>query len=424
MSHSQAMERLGYNSGNLLFINALQQYLTNDDVDLDVEVISSDDDLVKIPENYDACIINCSNWIGVHDREVLKVLGEGFRNFKTPVYFIGLGAQAPAYGRFEFLDVIRNEAKAMIGAVLDTGGGFGLRGAFTAEVFQRLGFRDYTVVGCPSLYQKGRDLMISNEKVAGSGFKPLVNGPAYSRDRAFSKNFRKYSNSEFICQGQFHKILHCASELTDAEKRNLLNFPDEMLELLKSGRVRLYRDIQTWFREIKADGFNFSFGTRIHGNFASILCGIPAFIHTTDSRTAELADFFSVPHGKTVGQVDLYELYMQTDYSEFNRNFPRRYDEFCGFLRKHNLPLKPGRNEAYEAKVSQTSKAPPPRGIDEGLKRILGDYLHYAPPKHLLAVRPDKRFWYLADRRLKPFLPFAGRKNIRNQERVKKRRIA
>jgi Polysaccharide pyruvyl transferase len=413
MPYSKAMKLLGNNSGNLLFLNAIQQYLTSDEVDLDVAVFSSIDEIFPIDESYNACIINCANWIGVHNRELLRLLGEGLKNVKVPVYLIGLGAQSPTIGNYEFLDAIRDEAKSMISAVLNTGGGFGLRGGFTAEVFQRLGFHDYTVIGCPSMYQKGRDLNISNEKVAETDFKPLINGHTYSKDDVFAKMYRKYPNSEFVCQDQFYKFLYCASELTAAEKRQLLCYTDEVLWLLRNGRVRLYCDVQTWLQRIKADGFNFSFGTRIHGNFACILAGIPAFIHATDSRTQELADFFSIPHRETFdgrGNIDLYEMYTETDYSEFNRAFPTRYDEFCEFLRKHDLPLKPGRNEAYERLLSQKPKSLPSSEVDEGLRNGIDHYLGYTPAKPLFAIHSNKRFWYLISKKIKDLAPVPGQR--------------
>jgi len=394
MPYDKAMRVLGHNSGNLLFLSAIQRYLTHDEVELAVEFFESNSGFSPIDESYDSCIINCANWIGAQTRELLKLLADGLEHVKVPVYLIGLGVQSPSIGNYAFLETIRDEAKAMIRAVLNTGGGFGLRGQFTADVFERLGFRDYSVIGCPSMYQQSPELKISNEKVTRADFNPLINGELYSMDRGFARMYHKYPQSGFVCQNQFYKILYCASELTESDMRNLLKYPDEVLRLLRNGKVKLYADMFTWFRTIKSDGFNFSFGSRVHGNFAAALVGIPAFIHTTDSRTEELADFFSIPHQQTMGTVDLYDLYLQTDYSDFNRLFPRRYDEFCQFLRKHDLPFKLGRNEAYDKIYSQVPENIPP-GIADEVKRVIDEYLSYKPPGLLSLFWRDKRFWYL-----------------------------
>lgn len=58
-----------------------------------------------------------------------------------------------------------NVSKRFISTIYKTGGQFALRGWFTAEFFKKLGFDNPAVVGCPSLYQLGRNLKITKKKL-------------------------------------------------------------------------------------------------------------------------------------------------------------------------------------------------------------------------------------------------------------------
>ncbi|NDZ70642.1 polysaccharide pyruvyl transferase family protein, partial [Streptomyces sp. SID10362] len=61
-------------------------------------------------------------------------------------------------------------------------------------------------------------------------------------------------------------------------------------------KVRLYIDPATWISELRP--FDFSFGSRIHGNIAALLAGVPSTVLCGDSRTLELCRYFGIPHRK------------------------------------------------------------------------------------------------------------------------------
>ena len=64
--------------------------------------------------------------------------------------------------------------------------------------------------------------------------------------------------------------------------------------LIRENRVRFFLDPKTWFDHLAQ--YDFSFGTRIHGNIAALLAGTPAVLLAHDSRTLELADYHQIPH--------------------------------------------------------------------------------------------------------------------------------
>jgi hypothetical protein len=400
---NDAMELLGGNSGNLLFTSAICQYATSENVSLKVETTKIGQSNL-ISEEYDACIINCANWINPACHDLLLALTEEVKHLKMPVFLIGLGAQAPSQADHAYLDCIETEAKAMIRAVLNSGGGFGLRGTFTAEVFEKFGFHDYTIIGCPSMYQRGRDLTIESTKVERNSFRPAVNGSIYSRDQQFASNFRKYEKSEFVCQDEFYKFLFCSQELSEVEMNALLRYPEEILELFVGDRLKIFCDVSSWLNHFSEQKISFSFGNKIHGNFAAILAGVPAFIHSFDSRTSELSEFYSIPNSRILNWdngADLYKLYLDSDYTSFNRSFPAHYDNFCDFLLKHNLGLVPGRSALFDAGCENRGQLQPPQSVSVKLKKFIRAYLAYPHPKILERLKLDKRWCFKTTRMLR-----------------------
>jgi polysaccharide pyruvyl transferase WcaK-like protein len=71
--------------------------------------------------------------------------------------------------------------------------------------------------------------------------------------------------------------------------------------LIRSDRVRFFLDPTTWFEHLAQ--YDFSFGTRIHGNIAALLAGTPALLLAHDSRTLELAEYHEIPH-RTITSIE------------------------------------------------------------------------------------------------------------------------
>ena len=73
----------------------------------------------------------------------------------------------------------------------------------------------------------------------------------------------------------------------------------------------------------------------------AILSGIPSVIVNVDSRVQEMAEFYNIPNidykdaRELVNQQNaIYTLYDKTDYSEFNKSFPEKYNGFKEFLNR------------------------------------------------------------------------------------------
>jgi hypothetical protein len=139
--------------------------------------------------------------------------------------------------------------------------------------------------------------------------------------------------------------------------------------LIRSDRVRFFLDPKTWFDHLAR--YDFSFGTRIHGNIAALLAGTPALLLAHDSRTLELAEYHEIPH-RTISTIEddananAITLYAECDWNRLNKAHPDRWDTFAGFLNDHNLTHVYNDGEdasAFDERLAATAFPPPVRTL-------------------------------------------------------------
>ncbi|WP_346664647.1 glycosyltransferase family 4 protein [uncultured Mailhella sp.] len=350
-----AMLMLGGNSGNNVFQYTLQNLLRGEDCQVDIDTdFFADFSAFRaradaISAEYDAMVFSPANVFANYAVDAgLTFWRDNIEKLRIPVYAIGAGAQSDASFSLGFVDEIRDQATAFVRSILNTGGTLGLRGYFTESVVRALGFQDsdYTVIGCPSIFLRGRGLRMEKPKLAREELRVAVNGFRAWNDRAFHRHFREYPGSYFVCQEEFYRLLYAPDKLTWKELQYLSDPSELWLSMYRQDRIALYGDIPAWFEDLKRRKINFSFGCRIHGNILPILAGIPAYLDALDSRVRELGEFFSIP-ARTFDRnpEDLYELYEQTDYTAFNAGFAARYDNFAAFMSACGLPCSPASGE-------------------------------------------------------------------------------
>lgn len=328
------------NFGNMVWLQGIVSEISTpiSDIQFGYEDLSAD----YINNNFDCVLLplaNCfhSGWVKYMEKRTQYIKG-----LKIPVYVIACGVQADSYDDLdELICSIKEPATDFIKAVYNTGGEFALRGYFTAEFFEKLGFRDAVVTGCPSIYQMGRDLKISNDKVDRKLFNATINGtfklPVCADD---------IKRSDYICQDVYGKFLYDEKyfEENQFDLKRILKIVKrgdyDWLNALANNKIKLFADTQQWLSYYIKNKVSFSFGRRIHGTIIPILSQVPALCYTEDARTREMTEFFDIPNvmpSKTMTEKSLYDWYLQTDYTKFNLNFEKRFDAFEGFLQKCGL---------------------------------------------------------------------------------------
>lgn len=112
-------------------------------------------------------------------------------------------------------------------------------------------------------------------------------------------------------------------------------------EIYSSGREIGLTNVPSWLQFLSER--DFSFGTRIHGNVAAILAGIPALVFYPDARIKELVAYHNIPNMPTKtairkSNLSIFDIYEKTDFSQIHRGHKERFNHYIDFLEKNQLP--------------------------------------------------------------------------------------
>ncbi len=336
------------NIGNRAWLQGIIVALN--DGENDIEMLKAEMTSDYINNKFDYVVLPMANIFYVGYIEALNNLADVFRNIKIPTYVIACGVQAPSYTQLDnVINAIREPAIKFIRSIYNTGGEFALRGYFTKEFFEKLGFKSAVVTGCPSLYQLGDGLRIVESNV--DRIKPVFNGEF----QLVEKYLAERADGIYIDQCNYFDLIFAVRDnsVYDSSQKYIKylvqKYGYNIANMAMDHRILLFTDISLWRKYLILNNYNFSFGSRIHGNIVSILSGIPALIYGCDSRTQEMAEFFSIPMitATNMNKYSLEELYELTDYKKFNCEFKEHYNNFEKFLISHGLVKRIGRYNQF-----------------------------------------------------------------------------
>jgi hypothetical protein len=142
--------------------------------------------------------------------------------------------------------------------------------------------------------------------------------------------------------------------------------------LVRDGKTRFWVDPWPWIDYLREQ--DFVFGTRIHGNIAGLLAGTPSYVLAHDTRTAELARYFEMPHrliSDVAPDTDAADLYAEADFGPLMAGHAERFATFTSFLDRHNLAhvFQPGEDPtAFDRRIAQVA-FPPSVELNSGSAR-------------------------------------------------------
>ncbi len=225
---------------------------------------------------------------------------------------------------------------------------FGVRTEYDAEFLSENGFKNVYVIGCPSLYyHMDRNFKVKDKK-----------RDSQSINFNFSSDFRNLNISQKEAVETHWKLLLWMKwqyerlpikiNLT-LQKQPFAEISDMHDVLLSYGEIhpfykdcgRYFYSVEDWISALKED--DFSMGSRFHGNIAAILAGVPTLMVNIDKRMKGMNEYYKIP-AIEIKDFDLdknLEYYMEmTDYSEFNKNYSKRFDEFTGYCKRNGVRLR------------------------------------------------------------------------------------
>ena len=344
--------RINSNSGNLLFYSGVARALMTGDVALkhffreDVERLIQNMDAVNA--DCDGVVIPLANAFRPEYIPILRQLTRFVRATKLPCWVIGVGMQARSEDELRGGFPYDGDVRDFVSAVLEKSALLGVRGEYTAAYLQSLGFvseKHFSVIGCPSAYLHGDVLPQLRLREPEELRRAAVNAAPGLPEAANALIRRSMATFEEVCFiPQRQRELWLLRYGYECSARSRTNAPDyypltRRHPLYRSGSMAGFVSARSWMNFLEGHA-DFAFGSRIHGNLAALLAGVPALLISCDLRTRELARYHGLPfvEGDALrGDEDIRALYAAADYGEIGRRHPENFRRFVAFLEANGI---------------------------------------------------------------------------------------
>ncbi|MGW3810497.1 polysaccharide pyruvyl transferase family protein [Micromonospora sp. NPDC005113] len=333
---------IGENNGNLVFSHAAHKILRTSTAEITSTGFKVDlRDVDRINEQYDVYVIPLANAFRRSYAHRIEAMTKLVERLKIPVVVLGVGVQTNVAGDREYLRPIDGVVSRFVRAVLDRSHSIGVRGEITEGYLRTLGFSAVDVIGCPSMFLHGDTLGVEKGKAALEPHDKValtVSPYVKSMGKIIASHQQRYPNLRYLPQDlKTLGTLLYGDAPEDRGKTSTIPIHSSH-PLFTEDKVRMFLDPWTWMDYLA--GFDFAFGTRIHGTITALVAGTPGYLFAHDSRTLELARYFDIPHRvmKDVpADVDAADLYEEADYTALNNGHKARYATMLSFLAKHDL---------------------------------------------------------------------------------------
>jgi hypothetical protein len=364
------------NFGNFVFSDSAHKMLMTPSQELalisDVDLVRAkpEDTAARVNESCDALVLPFANALRGNYEPTLRKWTEVIRRLRVPVTVLGIGAQSSLEYETEPLRPVDDTVRGFIAAVLDRSPSIGVRGEFTQSYLGGLGFSDVEVIGCPSLFRYGDRLDV--ERKTPALHRDCLIAASYTETQVgdmagiFQANYDRYPRLHFIAQDLRELEIMYFGDTSEAAGIHSDRPRHRSHRAFADDRVRLFLDPITWISTLGE--YDFSFGTRIHGNITSLLGGTPSVVLCHDSRTRELSEYFDIPHRRLSGlppDTDAAQLYEDADWSALVNGHQERFARITGFLTRHELDhayTETGdHGAAFEKRIADIDFAPPVR---------------------------------------------------------------
>lgn len=344
---------VGGNSGNMMFAYGVMNALQTEDTELHYVQKTSftDREIDEINEKYDAFILPLADAFRTKWKGALNGLAACIKRLRIPAIVLGIALRAEYEPDFSIGFPFDDEARDFVKAVLGTGSVLGLRGHITAEYLARLGFkddRDFTVIGCPSLYTYGLaaktiDFPQKPTRLAcnlngyyhvGNLNECLLNTlramPGYCLVQQCENEYRHmYIGRKWLPGFFYGKVF---------KEDMMLLRGSSLSELYGQDRVRYFLDVPSWINFMR--GFDLFVGNRFHGMVVAILSGLPHIMLPFNARTRELTEYHHLtslrPEDIRKG-TSLLDYTDRLDFQSFAKHQESNFRHYVEFLDRHGL---------------------------------------------------------------------------------------
>jgi hypothetical protein len=249
--------------------------------------------------NFDALVLPMANEVrpNLNHASLLKVLEQ----IKIPVIVLGMGMQ----NEMEDMSTLEPATVEMLRWIDENARVFGVRGTHTEGWLKKMGFKNPTALGCPSMMLYPENILgIKAPKGAPTDHRFVTAGYLQKksvRGRQLSKFFTGQKCS-YVFQDeifQFKDELQGRTFYDDSRSQlDQAIFEPLMSDALGTpapfDKYFYFESVEAWRQ---CYGWHDIFiGDRFHGGVAALQVGLPTAILFKDLRVKELSEFFGVPH--------------------------------------------------------------------------------------------------------------------------------
>lgn len=355
-------DKVGKNSGNILFLNGIFKSLQTENINLtvdnyklgkycdNVELLAD-----EINNKYDKFVIPLANAFRDDFVNSLNNYTKLINKLKIPCIVTGVGMQTSTQPDLSKKFVFDNATTEFISAVLNKSNCIGVRGEITYDYLKKLGFKNHIkIIGCPSMSLSGNKLIEpilninKNSKVSFNMGRNLSD-KIYD---LFENTYSEINDCYFLPQSLIDlKTIYCGCI---PQGKTIDRYPIQVdSKFVIENRVRYFVNTPSWIDFLKS--CNLSVGICIHGTIAAVQAGIPALLIVTDSRTRELAEYYNIPHlyPKDIVGKNIFELCEKIDFSSPLKGHKERFDNYIDFLKSNDLEVAQHFDERnlYEKKM-------------------------------------------------------------------------
>lgn len=324
LSGKDAFALCGGNTGNVCFVDAVNEQLAYDDEISCYKIDRYNDKAVFV--------LPASNWINV-DGHVLRDIFLPLENIDVQLAVLGIGIQIELNASINdfIMELSKNNDTIRALKILSEHSKYiGVRGNITGECLDRLGIHNWKVIGCPSFYEPFR-------KNGGIEFEQSTLDHAVIH--VTPGKIGEHKILEYGMKNKKDIILQAMSdlpmvlwenkpiELRHLQQRfpGLTDYTTEDVQKYYKEFAHMFYTRKEWASFLQDRKVSFSIGSRFHGNMMAFSNGIPAMWIVHDCRTKELVEAMNLPY-ITYEELMRQSLDDVVQMCEYGQAF---YDNYC-----------------------------------------------------------------------------------------------
>ena len=304
--------------------------------------------------NFDALVLPMANEIrpNLNHVSLLRVLEQ----IKIPVVVLGMGMQ----NEMEDLSVLEPATVELLRWIDERALVFGVRGTQTETWLKKMGFKNPTALGCPSMMLYPENILSIKAPTRKPEDYRFVTAGYLQKKSVRGKQLAKFFTGQkcsYVFQDEiflFKDELQGRHFFNDARGQLLHNVFEPMINEAIGTEAPF--DKYFYFDSVDAwrqcYGWHDVFiGDRFHGGVAALQVGLPTAILFKDLRVKELSEFFGVPHTSvdkacTMGiEAFMAEFMSEARIEAFLETYRMRLKNFHRHLTEAGLSM----TESYEA---------------------------------------------------------------------------